>query len=340
MVWITLAFFVAGLAVLLISSEKLVSSASRLAKEMGISEFLIGITLLALGTSLPEIATGIIAASHHEPIIAWGTIIGSNISNIGLIFGTAILLKGTFTIKNNHFKEHLVPLIAFTLLFALISLTGFFSREAGLLLLGLFIVYLLVISRIVKRYSDFWHFTFLLEVGDKIRFSTIIPKTWSKRRWFDVLSIILGIAGIWLGAEWAISNGISLATTLGFSETLLGLTVLAIGTSLPELVVSLTTLRKKLSDAFLGNIIGSGIANIALAGGIVALISPYRISSTIQFFPLSFFLLSALVLFFVVWKYKKISRKSGIILFLLFLAFLFSLFFLASSEQTAHLFLQ
>ncbi|MBU0635408.1 calcium/sodium antiporter [Candidatus Micrarchaeota archaeon] len=339
MVLVTLVLFFAGLAILLISAEKLVSSASRLAKTLGVSEFLIGITLLAFGTSLPEIATGVMAAIHNQPLIAWGTIIGSNISNVGLIMGTAILATGVFSVKQDHFKEHLIPLLIFTLVFAVISLTGFFSRDAGALLLLMFIAYLLVITRIVKRYESFWHFTFLLEVGKKIRFPTVIPKEWNKRHWFDVFTIIIGIAGIWMGAEWAISNGIILATKLGFSETLLGLTILAIGTSLPELVVSLTTLRKKLTDAFLGNIIGSGIANIGIVGGLVALIRPYRVEPIIQFVPMTFFLLSALVLFFVVWKYQKISKRAGILFLALFLAFLFSLVVLASSAQTARIFL-
>lgn len=276
----------------------------------------IGLIVVAFGTSAPEAGVGITAAIMDQKDIALGNIIGSNISNIGLILGLCAMVV-PLKVNKSIFKRELPIMLSAVLLFYLLSLDKVIGRLDGVIFIIFFIVFIIVSYKGSKDSFDKGEL-------DNFKFRKIFRKANSKPIIFALAFVSL--IGVMLGAYLMVKSGARLAAIFGISPWIIGITVFAIGTSLPELVASLSASLRKVPSISVGNIVGSNIFNILFVLGIVALIRPIRLSSSLlgfEFLALLFF--SVIICIFMRTGYK-ISRKEGLVLFLSYLIFLFYIF--------------
>ncbi len=258
-----------SLAVLVIGAELLVKGASKLAKHFGISDFVIGLTLIAIGTSLPELATSISASIAKDSGLIIGNIVGSNIANIGLILGVAVLLY-TIKAKDKAFIRDSWFLFWVSILFIIFIFNKVISFTEGLIFLLIFFFYLLHLFKSKEEkiipYQKLAKHIHLR--GDFIK---------------NISFTLFGIIGLYFGAKFLIPAAENLARAVGVGTEIVGLTLIAVGTSLPELFVTISAARRHLEGIFIGNLIGSNIANILLILGISSLINPIQISNSILY---------------------------------------------------------
>ncbi len=262
-------WLLSGFVLLVIGGDILIRGGTRLSTLLGVSPLLVGLGVAAFGTSAPEAAVSIKAATSGYSAISIGNVLGSNIANIGLAIGIALLIFG---IKENHAKirkEITFGFIATALLFILALLsywqTGSWalSRSGGFILLTFFSGYLYYLYRMSKK--------------DKAGLSE--TESFKNKKVEYLKSILLtlgGIGGVIAGGEFVVTNAVKIADSLGASQTLISVTVVALGTSLPEIVVSIMAVRKNQWDMALGNILGSNLFNILFVLGTTAAISPIR----------------------------------------------------------------
>jgi cation:H+ antiporter len=312
---IELILFVLGIFLLIKSAGWLVSGASSLAKKLGISTLIIGLTIVAFGTSMPELIVNILAAINKAGEISFGNIIGSNISNILLILGITAII-GNIDFKDSTRKKEIpFALISVVILFILSNkiISGtkipLLTRTDGLMLLLLFGFFLYYIFK-----------TDSLNKAKKKKEKRKIPKISNKR---ITLLILSGIIGLYFGGKFVVEGAMFIAQSFGISQFLISATIIAIGTSLPEIVVSVTAALKKDMDLAVGNIVGSNIFNILWILGLTSLIAPIKIPSFINL-DLIILLVITLLLFLFVFinKKQKIKRKHGILFILLYLIYL------------------
>jgi len=256
--WQPILFLLLSLAILIWGADKFVDYSSILAKKLGINELTIGLTVVALGTSAPEIFVGISSIVNQTESIAMGTVVGSNISNIALIFGVASLGR-TLKPKQTPSKQ-LIPVILSTgiLGFAIYDLyISFF--ESLILLLVLF---------------QFMFITFQNR-SESIADQSI--HTQNKNNISIILFLSIGLAALIFGSKYAVVNAEKIADILGISELIIGLTVVAIGTSLPELAATISAIIKNKADMVIGNVIGSNVLNIVLVVPMIGFISKVKL---------------------------------------------------------------
>jgi cation:H+ antiporter len=287
--------FIVGLVILVKGCDIFIDGASGIATKLGISEHLIGLTIVALATSLPELAVSSIASINQEAGIAIGNIIGSNISNICLILGIAALIMTLKTEKQT--IEDAFFMIVVTIIFiALIAVDQTLNRYDAVLFLLLYIYFIYRLYRTHKKKNA--HLS--------IKKESILRET---------LFVILGASGLIFGAHFLVESGVGIAQLLGVSPVIIGLTMIALGTSLPELSSTITAALKKRYGLAVGNVIGSNIINILLVLGISGLINPIPIGKKV-FITAPFLIgVSILTLFFI---RGKIGRKQGYILVFLY----------------------
>ena len=257
----------AGLALLFYGGDFLVTGSTSLARFLKISPFVIGATVIAFGTSAPELAVAILAALDAAPELAMGNVIGSNIANIGLVLGiTAIIAP--IVIASKRFNREYPPflLAAFLILFLAWDLK--IHRLEGAIMVSLLALY---IWRSLSHKEDLSS-----ELEDEIGFLT------DKGPAFQFLLIIGGLVSLVGGAKLLVSGGVSIARNIGISEWFIGITIVAIGTSLPEIVSSIMAARRGHGEMAIGNIFGSNIFNILMVLGITSLIHPLNISEPIH----------------------------------------------------------
>ncbi len=262
--------FVVGIIGLWAGAELLVRYASRLARSFGVSPVIIGLTVVSMGTSAPELVVSLVAAVHHNTDIALGNIVGSNIANIGLILGVGALICPIDVQKNWVHRE--VPFMIFvTVVFIAL---GFWGQSLGppdgavlLLLLVGFLLYLGKNS--LKEMSTFREAQ--QELGHPDR-------TDLKQRLLYLALSLLGLAVLLGGSELTVGAGKTIARQLGISDMIIGLTMIAVGTSLPELATTVVGAYRKEMDLVVGNVIGSNVFNLLLIGGLVALVEPMHFS--------------------------------------------------------------
>ncbi|UAL48454.1 calcium/sodium antiporter [Sutcliffiella horikoshii] len=269
----TYLLLVVGFALLIKGADWFVDGASSIAKILRISPLLIGLTIVAFGTSSPEATVSILAALDGSAEVSLGNVIGSNIFNITLVVGLTALLNPLKVESETIRKEIPFTLLGSAVLLVLISdiaLQGFsenlLTRSDGLIFLLIFAVFMYYIFEVARNNRD------------KIPVEETSEKaTWGK----NIFWTIIGLAAIIFGGELVVRNSTEIAVSLGMSETLVGLTIVAIGTSLPELVTSIMAAIKKQSEIALGNIVGSNIFNILFVLGTSSLITPLPVNSKI-----------------------------------------------------------
>lgn len=261
------ASILGGLVLLAVASELLLRGAVTIAVRLNISPLVIGLTVVALATSAPEFVVSINAVLRGASAIVVGNIIGSNIANILLILGVSVALA-PFVFDISRVRRESLAMLAATLWFVGIGFYGEFSRFLGsvsLILLGLYIVHLYFSARGERAVLSI----FATEARGSVFSGSV---------WVALIALILGGIGLYAGADLLIYGGIGLARQLGISESVIGLTVVALGTSLPELAVSVMGIWRKQAHIVLGNVLGSNIANILLVLSASAVLLPIPIA--------------------------------------------------------------
>jgi len=257
--------FAVGFLLLIKGADWLIEGAADIARKFRIPEIVIGLTVVAFGTSAPELAVNIIASINGNNGLAIGNIVGSNIANVLLILGVAGTITSLSVKKNTVWREIPFSLFAALLLGFLVndqlsgdSQTDQISRADGLILIGMFVLFLFYTFHLGKN-----NLTEELPEADDAR-----------PMWKSIGMLIIGLAGLVIGGKWIVDGAVSLALLFGYSESFIGLTVVAIGTSLPELATAVVAVRKGNTDLAIGNVIGSNVFNIFWVLGLSATISP------------------------------------------------------------------
>ena len=280
---------VLGFILLLKGADWFVDGASNIASRFGIPQLIIGLTIVAMGTSLPEAFVSITAALKSNAAITIGNVVGSNILNVGIILGVTALIR-SLHIQNSTIKYEMPFMMLVTLVLILQGIDNTISRFDGIVLWLFFLGYLYYIFKMSKNQME----------------ETEIKKT-------NPLFIPLGLICLMVGSNLAVDAATNIAISLGVSQRFIGLTIVALGTSLPELVTSVTAARKGNADIAIGNIIGSNIFNILFVVGSSALITPVPFES--HFVIDSFVaILIGLVLYICTKKTRVLDKKAGILL--------------------------
>lgn len=264
-----------GLAMLFAGSEFLIRGSVKIAKRMHISQLVIGLTVVAFGTSTPELVVSINSALEGQADISLGNIIGSNIVNIGLILGlSAAIFPIAVHIKT--IRREIPIMLAVSLIIIPISLDGTISQIDGAFLVISLIVFIYFSYRQSKKENT--QIPLIIDdnrensISNNLAFTPLIK---------NILFVIIGIILLYFGSSFTVDNAVSIANSLGISERIIGLTIIAIGTSLPELITSVGAARKKHADLSIGNIIGSNIFNVLSILGISSLIIGIKVNFTI-----------------------------------------------------------
>lgn len=324
MVLLTIALLIGSLVVLVVSSDKLIDSGEKVAKRLGISDFVLGVTVIAIGTTLPELATGIAASLHNDFALNWGNIVGSSIANIGFVLALSIMVTQRFDIQQKFFKPDLLALVGFTVLFIVFGSNGIFSALEGIILVILFIAYLIWLTTSIehagprdvkKEFKEEIRFD-LEDVSNPLHFH--IKKLSAN----TPLVLFISLIGIWFSAEWTVDFATQLANEYHVSQTIIGFTIIAIGTSLPNILVSFSALNHKLGDVFLGSVIGANIATLAMVGGVSAIINPMIIPFAAGAMAYGVLIAITSLLFFSAWVHPFISKKTAAFFMLVWLGFL------------------
>jgi cation:H+ antiporter len=287
----------AGLALLIVGGDILVRGSVDLARHLGVSPLLIGLTLVGFGTSAPELVASVQAALVGSPGIAVGNVVGSNIANVFLILGCAALLSPVQTPRAGFRRDGGMVVIS-TLICLAIVLLGYLDRTAGYGMLALLLVY------IVYTYAR-ERVTPATDAGDG---------TEPMRASFAILLTLGGLALVIVGARLLVFSSIDLATAAGISETIVGLTVVAVGTSLPELVTSVMAAIRKQSAVAFGNVLGSNIYNVLGILGVTAIVEPIDVPVEIARFDIWVMVGSVLLLVMFAISNWRISRREGFVL--------------------------
>ena len=303
--WLMIA---AGLVLLFAGGESLVRGAVGLSRRFGISELVIGLTVIGFGTSMPELLVSANAALAGQPGIALGNVIGSNIANVLLILGLSALILPV-TGWTSAVRRDVAVMVAVAVLVLLLGLTGSVGRLQGLIMVAALIAYLIWTFRmsqddpqadahVAESHSVVWLGAFLLG----------------------------GLAALFGGAHFLVEGATSVARSLGVSEAIIGLTIVAVGTSLPELATSLVAAWRGNSAVAIGNVVGSNIFNILGILGITAVIAPLAVDPSMAGFDIPFMVAVSLVLAGILFFATRISRLAGGLMLAVYVAYTVYLF--------------
>lgn len=263
---------IAGLIALFLGGEWLVKGAARLARSLGVSPTIIGLTIVAIGTSMPELLVSVGAAISGSSDLSIGNIVGSNIANIGLILGLAALIY-PISVHITLVRREIPIMILIALLAYFLFHDGVISARNGIvLLIGLvaFISFMVYSAQRERNNNQ-------LSLEDEIDIQAV-------KRSREIIRVIAGIVVLMIGAQLTVDNAVGLARALGISELVIGITLIAFGTSLPELVTTLIGALRKQSDLAIGNVVGSNIVNILAVLGMTAVVRPIQVSEQIVYF--------------------------------------------------------
>ncbi len=301
---------VLGFVILIKGADVFVDGASSMAGNFKMPKILIGLTIVAFGTSAPEFAVSVKSIISHNHDIVLGNVIGSNIMNIFLIIGLSSILH-SLTVRNNTVKKELPITLLITSLFVVLLSDGLFDRTVvnaftrsdGVVLLLFFIVYVYYLISMAKSKSD------ASQDGNYMPMFKSIVYT------------IGGIAAIVIGSNFVVDSASYIATSLGVSEKLIGLTIIALGTSLPELVTSITATRKGEYDLAIGNVIGSNVFNIGLVAGLPVALFGGIDHISFNYIDVIAMLLGALLLFIFASNDRQITKREGLVLLATFMLY-------------------
>lgn len=309
-----IGLLILGLFVLIVGGDFLVRGASSIALRAHISPLVVGLTIVAFGTSAPELLISINAALSGSPDLAMGNVIGSNICNLALVLGITVLI-GPVKVQADSIRiDWPVTMISAILLFWWAH-DGQLTQSEGIYFVFFLIAYtVFVIGK--SRSENRKH----IVVEDELEVPDGPSSSWFK----DMLFLAIGGVGLYFGSEWFVGGARELATFLGVSQRVIGITVLALGTSLPELVTAIVASFKRETDLALGNLMGSNIFNILSILGITSLIKPISVNQTILGVDIFWMLGITLLILPMMLIQKKLGRTEGIILLLIYVYYTYT----------------
>ena len=307
--WIPL---LGGLVILVIGGELLVRGAVQAAERIGISPLVIGLTLVGFGTSMPELVTSVQAGLNGSPGIAYGNVVGSNLANILLIAGVSALICPILVARTALRRDALVMLIV-AAGFAALAWALPFSRIVGAAFVVLLAGYIWFVIRQERATADggaLHDKSLALAEADP----GIAPPHAAKRLAIPLLIALAGLILVVAGGSFLVSGAVALARGFGVSETVIGLTIVAVGTSMPELVTSVVAALKRQGDVAFGNVVGSNIYNVLGIGGTTALIAPSEVPAEIVGFDAPMMVMVSLLLVVFAATGLRIGRREGAVL--------------------------
>ncbi|MEX0820812.1 MAG: calcium/sodium antiporter [Rhodothermales bacterium] len=320
----------AGIVLLIVGAEMLVRGASRLAMSFGISPLVVGLTVVAFGTSSPEFAVSIEAVYAGQGSIALGNVVGSNIFNVLFILGVTALIV-PLTVSRQLIRLDVPLLIVLSGLVFVLGLDGSYGRVDGLMLFGMLVAYI----------------GFLLWTGRRAHTSAETPAvllpasagreaTW----WWNVLLVVLGLVMLVVGSRWLVDGAVTIATLLGVSDLVIGLTIIAAGTSLPEVVTSVIASLRGERDIAVGNVVGSNLFNLMGVLGVAAALAPggIDVAPAVITFDLPVMIAVAFACLPVFFTGGRISRWEGAVLLAYYVAYTLYLIFAATSHDALQMF--
>ncbi len=358
-----LGLFVLGLVVLVYGSEHLIQAATRLARSFGVSDLLIGLTIVAIGTSLPEIVSSIAALSVGKADLAFANVAGSSLTNLTIVVGISAMAAPLAT---NHIvldRDTKIMILAFVLLTVVIFnplAPGTITWWEGAVLLVLMVSYLSFLHWGREECDTCYQFSIFVDFFIRLRFITSLRKgatrpstsrsaqqtsaddsedlstaqfrRFGREQISDVLVIVVAAVGVTLGAQWVVSGAEFISLTFGIEESLVGFTLIALGTSLPELTVSINSARHGFGRLLIGNVVGSNIMNITLGLGLANMFFP---TASVNLFLaavlLSLMLGVAAVFYYVIRQDWRVTRREGVLLTILYFVVLVVLIWTSES---------
>ena len=306
-------YIIGGLILLYFGANWLVQGAITLALHLGLSPLIVGLTVVALGTSVPEALVSVQAAIGHQGGIALGNVIGSNILNIALILGLSAFFNPLKV--DSHLVKADVPLLAGATFMLVVLLEDFhISRMEGAFLLLCIVGYVAGNIMTVKRTSP---------EENKIE-GVEVPEDHSKNLWRDISFLFIGLIALAFGSNFLVTGAVDLARIFGLSEALIGLTIVSIGTGTPEMATALMAAYRKRSDLAIGNAVGSNLFNIMFVLGIAALVAPLD-GNGISSVDLYVMLGVTILLLPTVWTGRILDRKEGFLFLAIYVGYLYHL---------------
>jgi cation:H+ antiporter len=320
-IWLPL---IGGLVLLVAGGELLVRGAVQIATSLGLSPLVIGLTLVGFGTSTPELVTSVQAALADAPGIAYGNVVGSNIANILLIVGVAALIS-PMVINSVALKRDGAVLLAVAIVFSVVAFAMPLGSIVGLIFIAALIVYVYLAFRQEKASAPAGHGavydkSLALQETDA---ALVPPSTPQKSLLISALIPLAGLVLVVIGGRFLVDGAVSLARGFGISETVIGLTIVAAGTSMPEFVTSVVAGIRKQGDVAFGNIVGSNIYNILGIGGFTALIAPGAVPAEIVSFDNLVMIVVSLALVAFAWTGLRIARWEGAALLAGYVAYVY-----------------
>ncbi|MBE7423146.1 MAG: calcium/sodium antiporter [Zoogloeaceae bacterium] len=308
-------FFILGLATLVGGAELLVRGASRLSLSFGISPLVVGLTVVAFGTSAPELAVSVQSAMTDRADIALGNVVGSNIMNILLILGTSALIV-PLVVANQLIRQEVPVMIGVSLLLLALASDGVISGRDGLLFVALLAAYTVFLIRQSRRRNQ--------ERNEGCSAELPVRKSRDDHWAMQVLLVAAGLGLLALGAHWLVEAAVAFARHLGISEPVIGLTIVAIGTSFPEIATSLMAAVRGQRDIAVGNVVGSNIFNVAGVLGVSGLVAPTGIPvhASVLSFDLPVMIAVSLACLPIFFTGNRIARWEGVLFLGLYVAYL------------------
>lgn len=317
-----LILFLIGLVVILLGAESLLRGASKIAARLGIKPIIIGLTVVSVGTSMPELAVGITAVSEGKGSLAVGNIAGTNMLNILFILGLSAAIR-PLPLQLSSIRLDMPVMIASALALIVMSLNGVISRVEGLILLFASVIYTVVLVRLGNKESAQIKKEYAEEFSPKV-----LLKKKSLFAWVgNAVLLSAGIGLCILGADLLVEGAVEIAQSMGISDAIIGLTIVAIGTSAPELATTIVATIKDDRDVAVGNLIGSSISNILFILGLTCVVSPHGVDvgRDILWIDLPLAAAVAIACYPVFRSDRMVSRKEGMVFVFLYLIYLFSL---------------
>ena len=322
-VFIDILLIVGGLAMLVKGADVFVDGSSQIAKRLNVSERVIGLTLVAFGTSFPELSISVIAAINGSAGIAIGNVVGSNIFNICVVLGILAVIRPVAVSKSMVYKDIPMGILTAIVLFVLLFDTIFtgdsvnlLTRSDALILLLFFVIFLYYTFYDVKKTESIGLETSAISTDSTVVAMPTKPHSLTK----NIVLIILGLGGVLLGGEFVVNGGTGLAETFGMSHTLIGLSIVAIGTSLPEITTGIVALLKGKDDIAIGNIVGSSVFNVLFVLGATALITPITLTVNILL-DIVVMTVVTVFLFFTSRSKGQVSRGEGIFFLMVYIVY-------------------
>lgn len=310
----TIVLLIIGLIVLIVGGDYLVKGSSSIALRLHLSPLVVGLTIVAFGTSAPELLISIQSALKGSPDIAMGNVVGSNICNLALVLGLTAVINPV-KVKTNSIKIDWPVTMGSSLLLYLIVREGSIVAYEGILFIVILLLYLFFIIKQSRKN---------IKATNKILNKDEIPDTPAKQIWKDIVFILIGCVGLYFGSEWFVNSAKDLALNLGVEERVVGLTIVALGTSLPELSTAAVASYKGHTDLAIGNLMGSNIFNILSILGITSIIHEIPVHIDILNKDIIWMLLVTLIILPLMITRREVGRVDGFILMAIYVIYVYT----------------